>query len=117
MIIIANPTFNAYYFNSLSANFMWKDRTSGQSLSLHVSSSLESSPYPGGLQNKIYTFQWRVPNCHFFSRYPPAQYDYSLLFTPTYAAVTNSSPATGPEQSSIAVPVTIQVNNVTFPKC
>ncbi|KAG1137925.1 hypothetical protein G6F37_010901 [Rhizopus arrhizus] len=112
-----NPPFAAYYFHSLSADFIWKDHTSGQSLSFTISSSLDSSPYPNGLQNKVYDTEWKVPNCHFFSRYPPSQYDYSILFTPSYLPVTNSSPATGPEQSSITVPITIQVNNNTFPKC
>ncbi|CEG75689.1 hypothetical protein RMATCC62417_10693 [Rhizopus microsporus] len=112
-----NPPFSAYYFNSLAAEFIWKDRSGGQSQSLKISSSLDCAPYPAGLQNKVYNQQFNVPNCHFFSRYPPSQYDFSILFTPYYAPPTNSSPATGPEQPPVSVPVTIHVNNDTFPKC
>lgn len=116
-LFVANPPFSAYYFNSLVAEFIWKDRSGGQSQSLSISSSLDCAPYPAGLQNKVYNQQFNVPNCHFFSRYPPSQYDFSILFTPYYAPPTNSSPATGPEQPPVSVPVTIHVNNDTFPKC
>ncbi|KAI9263676.1 hypothetical protein BY458DRAFT_514423 [Sporodiniella umbellata] len=113
----AKPAFDAYYFHTLQANLIWKDRTGGQARLLSVSNSMDASHSPAGLQDKSHSLSWHVPNCRFFSRYPPSQYDYSILFTPVYAPVTNSSPATGPEQPPVSVPITIQVNNGSFPKC
>lgn len=82
---------------------------------MNVASGLETDSYPGGLQNVQHRDQWKLPNCHFFSRYPPTAYDFSLLFTPNYE--TGQVVVVGTAQSAIAVPLSITVDNSTFPRC
>lgn len=119
--MIANPKFNvnATYPNSLSVDFVWTEQANASNrISFSIASGLNTDSYPGGLQNVQRKTSWHAPNCHFFSRYPPRTFDFSLVFTPVYP--TPSSPGDqiiGTEQSTIIVPVAVIVDNSTFPKC
>ena len=86
-------------------------------ISLSVTSGLNTDGYPGGSKNVQRKQSWKAPNCHFFSRYPPTTYDFSLVFTPQYPPVTVGSPLVGTQQSQIVVPLAVTVDNSTFPKC
>lgn len=85
-------------------------------LSLSVSTGLLTDSYPGGLKNILHKDSWKIPNCHFFSRYPPTAYDFSLVFTPKYPAAIGTLNV-GTAQSAIIVPLAVTVDNSTFPKC
>ncbi|OBZ82110.1 hypothetical protein A0J61_09840 [Choanephora cucurbitarum] len=109
-----SPPVNSYYPSSLSASFSWSERANqSNSHSFNVASSLKTNGYPGGSQNVQHSESWKVPGCHFFSRYPPASFDFSLTFTPVYA----DAQATGTPQDTIIIPVSVTVDNSTFPKC
>ncbi|KAI8362714.1 hypothetical protein EDC96DRAFT_575963 [Choanephora cucurbitarum] len=108
--VIGSQTF--YYPSSLSASFSWTERANqSNSHSFSVASSLKTNSYPGGSQDVHHNESWKVPGCHFFSRYPPASFDFSLTFTPVYADTT------GTPQDTIMIPVSVTVDNSTFPKC
>ncbi|KAI8643166.1 hypothetical protein BD408DRAFT_159378 [Parasitella parasitica] len=117
-----NPPLNNYYPDSLSIDFVWTEHANSTNmLSLQVSSGLNTKPYPGGNQNVQRKDSFRVPNCHFFSRYPPTAYDFSFIFTPVYNIITSANGSiaepTGNAQDKIIVPVAVTVDNSTFPKC
>lgn len=120
-MFLANPTFNinTTYPSSLSIDFIWTEHANPTNVkSLSVSTGLITDPYPGGLKDVQHKEPWKAPNCHFFSRYPPTTYDFSLVFTPKYAdVVVGSAPNVGNAQSAIVVPLAVTVNNSTFPKC
>jgi hypothetical protein len=102
----------------MSVDFVWTEHANtANTLKFEIVSGLRTGPYTGGSQNVQRIESWKVPNCHFFSRYPPPTYDFSLVFTPSYPEVTAASPATGTAQGPIVVPVSITVDNSTFPKC
>ncbi|KAF7731413.1 hypothetical protein EC973_000221 [Apophysomyces ossiformis] len=114
-----NPPFAANYPNSLSVYFQWnKHGDTSNPLRLSAIQNLETAPYPAGVQNQQYHQLWKTPNCHFFSRYPPSAYDFSLYFEPTYIPPgPNQTVPAGPQQQPITVNLQIKVNNETFPKC
>jgi hypothetical protein len=118
---IVNPPYDTKttYPNSLSVDLVWSEHANPSNvLSLSVSSGMSTDAYPSGLQNIQYHQTWRAPNCHFFSRYPPTTYDFSLQFTPSYPEPIEGGAANvGTEQSKIVVPLSITVDNSTFPKC
>lgn len=119
-IFLANPTFDVTttYPSSLSIDFVWNEHANPNNvLSFSVSSGLLTDSYPGGLQNIQRKDSWKIPNCHFFSRYPPTTYDFSLVFTPNYPASLTGIPNVGTAQSAITVPLAVTVDNSTFPKC
>ncbi|KAI8081399.1 uncharacterized protein BX664DRAFT_340315 [Halteromyces radiatus] len=110
--IVSPPPANATYPSGMTAEFQWLQKgTTNNPLSLNASNSLVTKPYVAGIQNKAYTSVWNIPNCHFFSRYTPSNYNFQMVFTPTYNIPSDQN------QQSIVVPLTIQVNNATFPKC
>ncbi|KAI8071078.1 hypothetical protein BC940DRAFT_295205 [Gongronella butleri] len=37
-----------------------------------------------GLEDLFY-YQWKTPGCHFFIRYPPAQFNFTMVFLPSNA--------------------------------
>lgn len=87
-------------------------------ISLAVASGLVTDPYPGGLNSIQHKEPWKAPNCHFFSRYSPTAYDFTLVFTPVYPVVAVGSAANvGSPQSAIIIPLVVTVDNSTFPKC
>ncbi|CAO3579892.1 unnamed protein product [Absidia cylindrospora] len=107
------PPANASYPSSMTAQFQWLQKgTEGNPLSLSALGGLDTHHYVAGIQNKGYTASWNVPNCHFFSRYTPSNYDFSLVFTPVYSDVTAPS-----QQEPIKIALNVQVNNATYPKC
>ncbi|KAK4509252.1 uncharacterized protein ATC70_007602 [Mucor velutinosus] len=117
-----NPPLNNYYPNSLNVDFVWTEHANtANTLSLQVSTGLNTNPYPGGTQNIQRKDTFRVPNCHFFSRYPPSTFDFSLVFTPIYNTITRTNGSivepTGTPQDKIIVPLAVTVDNSTFPKC
>lgn len=117
---LVSPTYNinTTYPSSLSIDFVWSEHANPNNvLSFSVSSGLNTDPYPSGLKTTQHKESWRAPNCHFFSRYPPTTYDFSLVFTPVYPAPALGSQNVGTEQSKIVVPLAITVDNSTFPKC
>ncbi|KAG2228069.1 hypothetical protein INT45_009115 [Circinella minor] len=114
----ANGITDAYYPNSFAVDFQWVQKSDESNvLKFTAISSLESSPAPAGVSDKQYTNTWKVPNCHFFTRYQTNDYTFSMVVTPQYSTLTVNQTAPGPEQSVISVPVNIQVNNGTFPRC
>ncbi|KAI8082541.1 uncharacterized protein B0P05DRAFT_537438 [Gilbertella persicaria] len=113
-----SPAVSDYYPSSLIADFVWTERANTANvLSFNIASGLNTSPYPGGTQSIQRKESWRVPDCHFFSRYSPTAYDFSIVFTPVYPVATETSPATGIAQDKIVIPLSITVDNSTFPKC
>lgn len=69
--------------------------------------------------SKVYNHRWKLPNCHFFRRYMPSEWSYSLVFDPQYpdpVANNMSQPAhtplvpLGPKQSQITIPISIMFN-------
>ncbi|KAI8368498.1 hypothetical protein BD560DRAFT_398886 [Blakeslea trispora] len=102
------------YTNNDYASFSWTEHTNqSNSYSFNVASGLKTNAYPGGTRTVQHQESWRVPGCHFFSRYPPTSFDFSLKFTPLYA----ESNAIGTPQDTITIPLSITVDNSTFPKC
>ncbi|CAO3581196.1 unnamed protein product [Absidia cylindrospora] len=104
---------NATYPSSMTATFQWsqKGNNDGNSLSFSALGGLNTRHYAAGIQNKGYTASFNVPNCHFFSRYNPSNYDFHLVFTPLYSEESEQ------QQEPISVALNVQVNNATFPKC
>lgn len=115
-----SPALTAYYPSSLAVGFVWSEKANTtNTLSLQVAASLDTNAYPGGTQNIERKQRWRAPNCHFFSRYPPTQYDFSLVFTPSYPTTSedDQQQVLGTPQKAIIIPLGIQVDNSSFPKC
>ncbi|KAI9315595.1 hypothetical protein BX666DRAFT_1860837 [Dichotomocladium elegans] len=109
---------DAYYPNSLNVNFQWIQNSNQENvISFSAASGLTTDPAPAGLVDKQYSTTWKTPNCHFFTRYTTSDYTFSLVFIPNYPVLNATQTAPGPQQAVISVPVTIQVNNGTFPKC
>ncbi|KAI9495337.1 hypothetical protein BDB00DRAFT_814229 [Zychaea mexicana] len=115
----ANGITDAYYPNSFSVDFQWiQNGNDSNVLKFNAISSVDATPAPAGVSDKQYTQQtWKTPNCHFFTRYRTSDYSFSLVVTPTYSTLTLNQTAPGPEQSVLTVPLNIQVNNGTFPRC
>jgi hypothetical protein len=110
---IGDLNTDVVYPSSLEAQLTWSEKANpSNQLHLTVASGLTSDPFPGGLQNLQYSQKWRVPNCHFFSRYNPSQYDFTLVIKSVYTNVTFSG-----TQPDIVIPLYIDVQNSTFPKC
>ncbi|KAI9299378.1 hypothetical protein BJ944DRAFT_245328 [Cunninghamella echinulata] len=108
------PPANATYPSSIKLTFQWLSKgTTDNPLNFTAVNSLAAKPFVAGFQNKQYTGSWKTPNCHFFSRYNPNNYDFSLVFTPIY----NANALPDQQQDPISIPIGIQVNNATFPKC
>ncbi|KAI8969100.1 hypothetical protein BDF20DRAFT_144888 [Mycotypha africana] len=74
---------NTYLPSSLQIEFSWTEQTNRlNSLSFEIAKGL--SMKTGGTYIIHRTISWRVPNYHFFARYPPSRYDFALVFTPYY---------------------------------
>ncbi|KAI7879238.1 hypothetical protein K492DRAFT_196123 [Lichtheimia hyalospora FSU 10163] len=109
---------DAYYPNSMTVDFEWvQNGNESNVLRFNAASSLETASAPAGVSDKQYEATWKTPNCHFFTRYNPSDYTFSLLFTPVYPELTPNMTAPGPEQQAMSVPININVNNGTFPRC
>ncbi|CDH49995.1 hypothetical protein RO3G_08939 [Lichtheimia corymbifera JMRC:FSU:9682] len=109
---------NPYYPNSINVDLQWQQRNNdSNTLRINVISGLAADSAPAGISNKQYTSTWKLPGCHFFTRYNTAQYGFSLIVSPNYAALSPNQTAPGPEEPSQTIPLQIQVNNGTFPKC
>ncbi|KAI9259503.1 hypothetical protein BDA99DRAFT_513436 [Phascolomyces articulosus] len=114
----ANGITDAYYPNSFSVDFQWvQNGNDNNVLKFNAISSLDATPAPAGVTDKQYTSSWKTPNCHFFTRYRTNDYTFSLVVTPRYSTLTVNQTAPGPEQQVLSVPLNIQVNNGTFPRC
>lgn len=111
-----SPPLPKYYPTSLSIDFAWKEQNNAASniISIQLATGLYTVPYTDGTLNIENKEAWKLPNCRFFSRYPPTLYDFSLVFTPVYQPVAN---VTGSKQKPIVVPLSIVVDNSTFPRC
>jgi hypothetical protein len=103
----------------MTAQFEWLAKgTQNDPLALSALGGMNTRHYAAGIQNKEYTNSWNVPNCHFFSRYNPSNYDFRLVFTPVYKAeLPGEEQQSDHQQQPIVIPLTVQVNNATYPKC
>ncbi|KAI8365378.1 uncharacterized protein BYT42DRAFT_550235 [Radiomyces spectabilis] len=110
-----NPPINALYPSSMDATFHWQQRqTPSTSFNISGLSNLNTDPYPAGIQNQIYTAHWKLPNCHFFARYKPTDWDFTLVFELKYPINPNNLPT----QPPIRIPLAIEpVGNDITPKC
>ncbi|GAN08602.1 hypothetical protein MAM1_0214d08117 [Mucor ambiguus] len=109
-----NPAPN--YPSSLDVYFKWTQNS--QSIQFKAASGLATNVMAGG-NSKVYNHRWKLPNCHFFRRYMPSEWSYSLVFDPQYpdpAANNMSKPAhpplvpLGPKQSQTTIPISISFN-------
>ncbi|KAL9553606.1 hypothetical protein MBANPS3_003201 [Mucor bainieri] len=109
-----NPTPN--YPSSLDVYFKWSQNN--QNIQFKAASGLTTDAMAGG-SSKVYNHRWKLPNCHFFRRYMPSEWSYSLVFDPQYpdpAANNMSKPAhaplvpLGPKQSQLTIPIAILFN-------
>lgn len=109
-----NPAPN--YPSSLDVYFKWAQ--SNQNIQLKAASGLVTDVMASG-NSKVYNHRWKLPNCHFFRRYMPSEWSYSLVFDPQYpdpVANNMSQPAhtplvpLGPKQSQITIPISIMFN-------
>lgn len=97
-----------------------------QNIQLRAVSGLLTAAMAGG-NNKVYNHRWKLPNCHFFKRYMPSEWSFSLVFDPQYPAIKVKAAATsvanntskpahtplialGPKQSQIIVPISFRFN-------
>lgn len=112
---IASP----YYPSSMDMNFQWTENSNTSNvISFSAVTGIATDPYPAGIQNKQYTATFKTPGCHFFTRYQTSQYSFALVFNPVYPTLSPGATAPGnTQQSPITIPVSIQVNNQTFPRC
>ncbi|KAL1933507.1 hypothetical protein VTP01DRAFT_7597 [Rhizomucor pusillus] len=112
---IASP----YYPSSMDLNFQWTENSNTSNvISFSAVTGIATDPYPAGIQNKQYTATFKTPGCHFFTRYQTSQYSFALVFNPVYPTLSPGATAPGnTQQSPITIPVSIQVNNQTFPRC
>ncbi|KAI8150125.1 hypothetical protein BJV82DRAFT_662215 [Fennellomyces sp. T-0311] len=114
----ANGITDAYYPNSFSLDFQWIQKSDESNvLKFNAISSLPADPAPAGISDKQYSQTWKTPNCHFFTRYRTSDYSFSLIVTPQYPALGVNQVAPGTEQGVLTIPINIQVNNGTFPRC
>ncbi|KAI7887024.1 hypothetical protein K492DRAFT_155529 [Lichtheimia hyalospora FSU 10163] len=117
-VVGAQTGDNPYYPNSINVDLQWQQRNNdSNTLRINVISGLAADSAPAGISNKQYTSSWKLPGCHFFTRYNTDKYGFSLIVSPNYAALSPNQTAPGPEEPSQTIPVQIQVNNGTFPKC
>lgn len=100
--------------------FRWteKNATSRQNEFIALN-GLNTDPYPGSLKNQVYSHRWKLPNCHFFSRYLPSEWTFSLIFQTHYpeihSVVTNTTKKyvvvpLGPKQANITLPISVFFN-------
>ncbi|CAO3641484.1 unnamed protein product [Cunninghamella blakesleeana] len=108
------PPANATYPSGMSLYFQWLAKgTTNNPIHLTAINSLTTKPFIAGISNKQYSTTWKTPGCHFFSRYNPNNYDFSLVFSPTYSGIVQPDQ----QQDNILIPLSFQINNSTFPKC
>lgn len=117
-----NPIPN--YPSSLDVYLKWTQ--DNQNIQLRAVSGLVTAAMAGG-NNKVYNHRWKLPNCHFFKRYMPSEWSFSLVFDPQYPAIkitaaaasvanNTSKPAhtpliaLGPKQSQIIIPISFHFN-------
>lgn len=116
------------YPNSLKMEFKWvsKNNTSTAPIQLTALSGLSAEPSAGGLKNVTYSHRWKLPNCHFFRRYMPSEWSFSIVVEPQYAADLPPPPSTnniatkkhaaaviiplGPKQPVITIPFDVSFN-------
>jgi hypothetical protein len=117
----------------LDVTFRWTDKNNTSIQYEFIAlNGLNTDAYPSGLKNQVYSHQWKLPNCHFFSRYMPSLWSFSLIFEPKYPEVHNITTVAannntkkmhttavivvplGPQQASITLPVDIYFNVTTM---
>ncbi|KAG2212760.1 hypothetical protein INT46_010720 [Mucor plumbeus] len=112
------------YPSSIDVYLRWTQ--GNQNIQLRAASGLLTAAMAGG-NNKVYNHRWKLPNCHFFKRYMPSEWSFSLVFDPQYPAIktadaamyaasNTSKPAhtplvaLGPKQSKITIPISFYFN-------
>ncbi|KAI8640870.1 hypothetical protein BD408DRAFT_403862 [Parasitella parasitica] len=108
-----DPTPN--YPSSLDVFLKWTQNN--QNFQLKAAGGLVTAARADG-NNRVYNHPWKLPNCHFFRRYMPSEWSFSLVFDPQYPATANNMPtsahtslvALGPKQAQIIVPIAIKFN-------
>jgi hypothetical protein len=112
------------YPSSLDVYFRWTSNKNNteQPISLTAASGLSTTPFAGGARDKTYTYHWKLPNCHFFKRYLPSDWSFTLVFESQYPETTASRTVSsnknsttieplGPEQTAITIPISINLNS------
>jgi hypothetical protein len=117
-----NPIPN--YPSSIDVYLRWTQ--GNRNIQLRAASGLLTAAMTGG-NNKVYNHRWKLPNCHFFKRYMPSEWSFSLVFDPQYPAIeiadaamyaasNISKPAhtplvaLEPKQSKITIPISFYFN-------
>lgn len=114
------------YPNFLKMNLRWtsKNNTNNVPIELTALSNLNADSSAGGLKNIVYTQKWKLPNCHFFKRYLPSDWSFSLVFEPEYSDLPLITPTNnnstkhhastivplGPQQAVITIPINVSFN-------
>ncbi|CEP08507.1 hypothetical protein [Parasitella parasitica] len=107
------------YPSSLEVYLKWTKND--QNIQLRAAGGLVTAAKAGG-NSRMYNRPWKLPNCHFFRRYMPSEWSFSLVFDPQYPAsktttannMSNSAHTPlitlGPKQSQIIIPISIKFN-------
>ncbi|ORX58062.1 hypothetical protein DM01DRAFT_1405714 [Hesseltinella vesiculosa] len=66
--------------SSISVVLQWQHLGSDQTLHANVHHGLTARAHRA--LEDLYFYHWRTPHCHFFLRYPPTQFNFSMVFTP-----------------------------------
>ncbi|KAG2232397.1 hypothetical protein BDF21DRAFT_394126 [Thamnidium elegans] len=109
------------YPDSLDMILRWTDKKN-KTIEFLALNGLNTDPYVDLVKNQDYSHRWKLPNCHFFRRYLPTEWSFSLIFQSQYHEVlsvilpingTKNHAVVvplGPEQSDIVVPISVQFN-------
>lgn len=99
----------------------WTDKKN-KTIEFLALNGLNTDPYIDLVKNQDYSHRWKLPNCHFFRRYLPTEWSFSLIFQSQYHEIlpvalpingTKNHAAVvplGPEQSDIIVSISVQFN-------
>lgn len=98
----------------MNVYFKWTQNNQN-TIEFKAASGLVTDPAVGR-NSKVYSYRWKLPNCHFFKRYMPSEWSFSLVFDPNYPANDTFKPmhssvvALGPKQTPFTIPISVSFN-------
>ncbi|KAI8079008.1 uncharacterized protein B0P05DRAFT_106230 [Gilbertella persicaria] len=98
------------YPSSMDVYFHWKGDS--KELEFKAVSGLVTQAIANGAESKTYRRTMKLPNCHFFKRYLPSEWSFTLVFQPNYP---ESIDPIGPKQANIVIPVRINTTATDDP--
>ncbi|KAI9361016.1 Six-hairpin glycosidase-like protein [Pilaira anomala] len=118
---IGTTTQKPNYPDSIDMILRWTDKKN-QTIQFLALNGLSTDPYVDLVKDQVYDHRWKLPNCHFFRRYLPSDWTFSLIFQPQYHQETIIQPLVnnnrthaptvplGPKQPDISIPISVQFN-------